>query len=305
MTEDTAVIVDERAEHEKVSSAAVLERVVMVGDLSKLSPVERVAYYARVCESLGLNPLTRPFDYLWLGRNDDKRLVLYARRDATDQIRRNLGVNIVGLDYPPVPDGLYGVTAHVTLGPRTDSATGIVSLIGYDAKPLRGDETKAKRRATLSIAGMGFIDESEVGSIPDGEPARVDDDGNVAEEPTSLSDVIAARVASLPLAVDDIPSDPPQTRGDTEADEVDEDVLADVPDSVDVPAPDLTPTVMDEATSSANPLPANDDEPPPLAPEPPPCGIVSPFSMDGSVTCKRERGHRGPHRAAFGTNESW
>ena len=38
--------------------------LLVQGDLSKLSDDQKVEYYRRVCESLGLNPLTRPFEYL-------------------------------------------------------------------------------------------------------------------------------------------------------------------------------------------------------------------------------------------------
>lgn len=191
-----------------ISAAAVLERVVISGDLSKLTPVERVAYYARTCESLGLNPLTRPFDYIWLGKNDDRKLTLYAKRDATDQIRRNLGIAILGLDYPTgLPDGLFGVVARARdrFG-REDSATGIVSVKTYDGKPLFGEnlanalmkaETKAKRRVTLSLAGLGVIDESEVQSIPDASFPTVSESGVIEEPPATVGDLVAARVEAL------------------------------------------------------------------------------------------------------------
>ncbi len=43
-----------------------LEKVLIKGDLAELSPPQRVQYYTQVCESLGLNPLTKPFDYIVL-----------------------------------------------------------------------------------------------------------------------------------------------------------------------------------------------------------------------------------------------
>ena len=46
--------------------AAILEKVLVQGDLSKLSPAERLMHYKNICESLGLNPLTRPFEYITL-----------------------------------------------------------------------------------------------------------------------------------------------------------------------------------------------------------------------------------------------
>ena len=55
------------------------------GDLSALDSGQRLAYYESVCQSLGLNPLTRPLEYLEL----NGRLTLYAKRDATDQLRHD------------------------------------------------------------------------------------------------------------------------------------------------------------------------------------------------------------------------
>ena len=43
------------------------------GDLSSLTPQQRSDYYLQVCQSCGLNPLTKPFDYLTL----NGKLVLY------------------------------------------------------------------------------------------------------------------------------------------------------------------------------------------------------------------------------------
>ena len=82
----------------KNHSAAILERVVVRGDLSGLNPQERMEYYRAICASVGLNPLTRPFDYLHLSG----KLVLYAKRDATDQLRKIHGVSIERLERETV-----------------------------------------------------------------------------------------------------------------------------------------------------------------------------------------------------------
>ena len=39
---------------------------MMAGDLALLTAGERLSYYGKVCESLGLNPLTKPFQYIRL-----------------------------------------------------------------------------------------------------------------------------------------------------------------------------------------------------------------------------------------------
>ena len=67
-----------------------IEDVLMKGDLSRLSEHQRLEYYNSVCKSLGLNPLTRPFEYLTL----NGKLTLYARRDAAEQLRKINGISV-------------------------------------------------------------------------------------------------------------------------------------------------------------------------------------------------------------------
>jgi len=146
--------------------ASILEKVVVGGDLSKLSAAERMLYYERLCHSLGLNPLTRPFEYITL----QGRLTLYARKDCTDQLRRAHAIAITRLERERVGD-LYVVTAYAqTADGRTDSDIGAVSLAHLQgealANALMRAVTKAKRRVTLSICGLGILDESEVEDLP-------------------------------------------------------------------------------------------------------------------------------------------
>lgn len=146
--------------------SAVLEKVVVGGDLSKLSPAERLTYYERLCRSLNLNPLTRPFEYITL----QGRLTLYARKDCTDQLRRQHAIAITRLERERVGD-LYVVTAYAqTPDGRTDSDIGAVSLAHLQgealANALMRAVTKAKRRVTLSICGLGILDESEIEDLP-------------------------------------------------------------------------------------------------------------------------------------------
>lgn len=143
-------------------NSAIMERVLLAGDLSKLTPADRLFYYQKVCESVGLNPLTRPFDYL----NLNSKLVLYAKRDATDQLRKihNVSVTIAGRE---TIEGVHIVTARAKdRTGREDEATGAVTIQGLKgdalANALMKAETKAKRRVTLSICGLGLLDETEI-----------------------------------------------------------------------------------------------------------------------------------------------
>lgn len=144
----------------------VLEQVAVSGDLSGLTAAQRLAYYQAVCRSLGLNPLTKPFEYLTL----NGKLRLYALRDCADQLRRLHGISIYITSRERMSD-LYIVTARAKdRTGREDESTGAVAL-----GTLKGDalanalmkcETKAKRRVTLSLAGLGWLDETELTTIP-------------------------------------------------------------------------------------------------------------------------------------------
>ncbi len=168
--------------------AAIVERVVLGGDLSHLTSTERLHYYQATCESLKLNPLTKPFDYLQL----DDKLVLYAKRDCTDQLRKVHDVSVKIVDRDLV-DGVYTVKAQAKMpNGREDESVGAVPLVkelgewkrAQSGKPyFQGNgqfqplspndranaimkaETKAKRRVTLSICGLGLLDESELDTL--------------------------------------------------------------------------------------------------------------------------------------------
>jgi hypothetical protein len=141
---------------------ATIEDVLIRGDLSKLTENQRNQYYMQVCQSLGLNYLTRPFDYLMLSG----KLVLYAKRDCADQLRKinGISIQIVGQDFE---DGLYTVHARATdKTGRTDEDFGVVAFKNagneFSANAKMKAITKAKRRVTLSISGLGLLDETEI-----------------------------------------------------------------------------------------------------------------------------------------------
>lgn len=143
-----------------------IERVLIKGDLKSLSDEERVIYHTKVCESVGLNALTKPFEYIELNH----KLVLYATKACTDQLRSIHKISIEIVSREKVGD-VYVVTARAKgIDGRTDESTGAVALgkaFGDNLANLyMKAETKAKRRVTLSIVGLGLLDESEVESIP-------------------------------------------------------------------------------------------------------------------------------------------
>jgi hypothetical protein len=199
MTESSAVAI--RATEPTLTPFEVIERVVSNGDLSKMTPSDRVSFYWRTCESLGLNPMTRPFEF----HNLNGKLVMYAKKDATDQLRRINGVTVTNLTRDKDDDlGLITVTVSGRdKSNREDQATGVVSIKGLSgealANALMKAETKAKRRLTLSLVGLGFLDESEIeGATADVDPTT----GEIVEraKPKSLLESVRAQQDAMAAA---------------------------------------------------------------------------------------------------------
>ncbi len=145
--------------------AEAIERVLITGDLGKLTPEQRVSYYSSVCKSVGLNHLTNPFAYIKL----NGKLVLYALKGCTDQLRKVNSISIEIVDRSQIGD-IYTVTARATCKGRTDEDEGSVSTKGLYGEALANQHmkalTKAKRRVTLSLVGLGMLDSTETETIP-------------------------------------------------------------------------------------------------------------------------------------------
>ena len=165
-----------------------IEKVLLTGDLAALTPDQRLAYYKSVCESLGLNPLTQPFGYITF----DGRMQLYAKKDATEQLRKRHHVSITDLQQVIRDSVIITTVKAQDKEGRTDMATGATtSTYTTDngaVKPLLGvglanaimkSETKAKRRVTLSICGLGMMDESEIEDLS--QPPQLPDRDKTAE----------------------------------------------------------------------------------------------------------------------------
>jgi hypothetical protein len=170
----------------------IVEKIVIGGDLSTLNAAQRAEYYAAVCRSLGLNPLTKPFEYL----NLNGKLRLYALRDCADQLRRLHGISIYIANRERMSD-IYVVTARAKdRQGREDESTGAVTVGNLKgdalANALMKAETKAKRRVTLSIAGLGWLDETELETIPQS-PAAI----APAQESPAAEHLTADHISSL------------------------------------------------------------------------------------------------------------
>ena len=168
------------------TNAEILETVALDGDLSKLSPENRLKYYLATCESLGLNHLTKPFQYLKL----QGKLTLYATKDCSEQLTRK---HMVSLEKRGVEDfkdiRIITYRASDPEGRYVD-ATGAVPIGNLNgeslANALMKAETKASRRATLRLVGLGWLDETEIDTIRDVKLVEVDEHGEIQSE-TAIS----------------------------------------------------------------------------------------------------------------------
>jgi hypothetical protein len=151
----------------KDMNSASIEAALMQNNYSKLPTDEKVLIYNRTCETLGLNPLTQPFGFY---KQKDGSECLYAKRNCADQLRQIHGVTLVECKFEEV-GGIYSaiVTMEDKAG-RRDMDRGDVyveHLKGMDlANAKMKALTKAKRRCTLSLCGLGYLDESEVADSP-------------------------------------------------------------------------------------------------------------------------------------------
>ena len=145
----------------------IISALVIKGDLSGLSSDQKVEYYRMFCQRLGLDPLTQPFKLLKLQGKE----VLYCDRSGAQQLNKLHNVSHEIKTREAGAD-LYIVTCRASLpdGRYTESigAVNIKGLSGDNlANAMMKGETKAKRRATLDLLGLGILDETETETIKD------------------------------------------------------------------------------------------------------------------------------------------
>lgn len=151
----------------KTNTISAHELALVQNDLSKLNTPERLSLYNKTCESIGLNPLTQPFGYIEFRGG---KLSLYAKKDATDQLRKLHSVSVTIVSKEIVNDNYVVIARAKDREGREDEDMGSVSIKGLSGDNLGNAMmkaiTKAKRRVTLSICGLGMLDETEVETVP-------------------------------------------------------------------------------------------------------------------------------------------
>lgn len=182
----------------------LLNDVLMKGDISKLTPKQVLKYHLHLCNTLGLNPFTRPFRIIKFKK--DGREEFYATKDCTDQLRKVNKISIDDVSFQFTNTMVIATAKGSLPDGRSDVATGVVGISGEMSVEARSNcimrsETKAKRRLTLSLCGLGLTDESELHTIPNIETKDIvapDKDGGEEQE------VIVAPDEAPPVPVAEI-----------------------------------------------------------------------------------------------------
>lgn len=136
-------------------SDATLADVVLQGDLSKLNDRQKVEYYVARCHAAGLDPATRPFEYLTLkGKH-----VLYATKACTDQLSGNHKLNIEIVDRHMNNDAkIFEVQCRVTFpGGRYVEDMAALDVSGLKGEMLANALMKCFHPATEILTTDGWV----------------------------------------------------------------------------------------------------------------------------------------------------
>lgn len=207
MTTDLATINESRdlASPDPEQAAGALAHILGTGDLSKLSNEQRVAHYLGLCRSLGLNPLSRPFQWIefYDPQTKAKKLTLYADRSCAEQLRRQhqISVRVVRREQVGAlfvveveghtPTGRMGTASKYVPVTITDQAGNARPMAGQQlANAYMKAETGALRRLTFSMVGLASPPEME--DLQSVRVVTVDGRGNVVDAPTPEQKALAA-----------------------------------------------------------------------------------------------------------------
>jgi len=166
-----------------------IDEIIMKGDISSLTTPQRAEFLGKLALSMGLNPLSQPFELIVL--ND--KLTIYAKKGAADQLREKHKIKTTVLSKGFLDEGKTAYYVEVQLqtpdpngnydtqGCRSEVEIGCAGVGGSTGEALGNAHmkayTKAKRRGTLAFCGFGGLDELEVDSIT----ARETEKGGVGQ----------------------------------------------------------------------------------------------------------------------------
>lgn len=155
----------------------ITNKLILSSDLSNLTPTEKVVYVKQLCENLGLDPLTQPLKIIdFYDAFRGKQSLVYVTKTAADNLRAKHEITVDILkEEQNDDDGTYTVWVVGKLpNGRSEVNVGVVPLVDMNGKRLSAFSlanakmkcfSKAARRLTLSILGLGITVEDELDTI--------------------------------------------------------------------------------------------------------------------------------------------
>lgn len=138
-------------------SVEIVEELLTTGNLAKLTSEQRVKYYNYMAHKAGVDPAARPFEYIAF---QGGKMVLYARKGCTEQMRRKHHISVIKTDVTFNKNVIVATCTLQMPDGRTETDIGAVKVSNNPDLDLMKAVTKAKRRATLGICGLGEVEEA-------------------------------------------------------------------------------------------------------------------------------------------------
>ena len=197
----TATVFDQPSLLEEILADAVAAGK----DTTSLSRDDRSALLVGLARKLGLNPLSGAVMFL----KTNGRETLYVTKSGTDQIAAREKLRRETIRGPEVitMEGKKLVLCQVRAShPDGRSEVSTATLLLADVvNDLMKCETKAKRRATLSVCGLGLLAEDEIETIPGAQSVPFD-----APRPAlSLAPMGIEQPQRAPVAAVEVPAAEP------------------------------------------------------------------------------------------------
>lgn len=182
------------------------DEIFQTGSIASLTLPQRSSYLWWLADKFKLNPYTKPFDLI---PGQGGKLIVYANRSASDQLRQNANLKDEIVYAGPLKLGeevrkdVYTVMVKLTdESGRYGEGIGCVGIDNTMGEALANAvmkcHTKAMRRATLAFCGLGFPDETEVATIP-----------GIVIEATAQPSAVAILPAPAPVGASPLPQASP------------------------------------------------------------------------------------------------
>ena len=189
----------------EIDGGALLEELLAQAhadgkDTRSLEPADRKAVLVGLARKLGLNPMSNAVMFLLT----NGRETLYVTKQGTDQIAAAARLQRETIKGPEVVtiEGRKLVFCQVRAthpDGRSEVSTATLALMD-PVNDLMKCETKAKRRATLSVCGLGLLAEDEIETIPGAQrvPMSTTETAQATETAAPTGENAAAAVADVP-----------------------------------------------------------------------------------------------------------